>query len=219
MAQIMLITLFVIASVLSMGESSPGQTPPIRASIKGDLAQIPLENVLIEEESLAQFFSHLSFAYNIPIGLEIGLGGDEQSVYRIELKKGTLADLLTQFVAEHKAYTWKIENGVVSVFPKDAYRDPVLRQLLATQIRSFSITEETDVWSFGKQLLSVPEVKRILERYGMTGDPGYLGGFYIQQLGRKFSFEVSNVQLKAILDKVIKESPVARNWSVRCNIC
>jgi hypothetical protein len=89
-----------------------------------------------------------------------------------------------------------------------------VRELLLTEINSFSVREKTSAWSFGQNLLSTPETKRILELYGTTYDTGRVGGFYIQQLGQKFSFQVSGVQLKAILDKVIKESPVAKNWII-----
>ncbi len=125
-----------------------------------------------------------------------------------------MSDLLTQFVAQHDEYAWKIENGVLNVFPKEEYRDPLIRELLLTEVSSFSVPEKTSASGFGKSLLSTPETKRILELHGKTYDTGYLGGFYLQQLGQTFSFEVSGIQLKSILDKVIKESPVARNWII-----
>jgi hypothetical protein len=174
-----------------------------------------LEKVQIEREGIAELFAAFSFTYNIPVGLEIARSGDRLSLCRIDFQKGTLSDLLAQFVAQHDEYTWKIENGVLSVFPKEDHRDPVVRELLLTEISSFSVREKTSAWHFGQNLLSTPETKRVLDLYGMTYDTGRVGGFYIQQLGQKFSFEVSGVQLKSILDKVIKESPVARNWIIR----
>ena len=215
--KMMLMALFVFASVLTMGQPSLAQHTGA-ASEKHDLANRWLENVRIEEENIAGLFSHLSSAYDIPLGLEIALGNDERSLYRVHFERGTLADLLTRFVAEHKEYAWKIENGVVSIFPKDGYRDPVLQELLSTEISSFSVKEKTDVSAFGKKLLSAIEVKRILDKNEITYDTGSLGGFYIQQLGQKFSFEVSNTNFKSILDKVITESPVARSWVVSYKI-
>lgn len=204
---------FLIAVVLITGKAFVAQEVRIQRKTV-DLVQMPLENVLLEEDGIAQLFSRFSFDYNIPVGLEIARGGSEMTLYRIELKKGTLSDLLTQFVTVHKEYAWKIENGVVSVFPKEDYRDPVIRELLETKIGSFSVAEKTTATTFGQNLLCSSEIKRTLERYGISYDTGYLGGFYIQQLGQHYSFEVSNMQLKSILDKVIKESPVARNWSI-----
>lgn len=146
--------------------------------------------------------------------MEIARNGDELGFYRIDFKKGTLSDLLTQFFAEHKQYAWNIENGVLSILPKEDYRDPVLRELLITEISSFSVKQKTSASNFGEAVFSTPEISRILEQHGLTYDAGYLGGFYIQQLGQKFSFDVSNTQLKSLLDKVIRESPVARNWII-----
>lgn len=206
-------TLCVLASILSAGESVRAQDKAV-ARMRMDLAQMRLENVQIEREGIGELFSALSFAYNIPVGLEIARSGDQPSLYRIDFRKGTLSDLLTQFVAQHDEYAWKIENDVLSVFPKEEYRDPVVRELLVTEVTSFSVPEKTSASGFGKSLLSTPEIKRTLELHGTTYDTGHLGGFYIQQLGQKFSFEVSGIQLKAILDKVIKESPVARSWII-----
>ncbi|HEY0724313.1 MAG TPA: hypothetical protein VGD41_10065, partial [Pyrinomonadaceae bacterium] len=157
-----------------------------------DLAQRQMENVRIEEENIGALFSHFSYAYDIPIGLEVARNGDELTSYRIDFKKGTLSDLLNQFVAEHKQYSWKIDNGVLSVFPTYDFRDPLLEALLTTNISSFSVKEKTSTWGFGQALVATPEIKRILELRGVTCDAGYLGGFYIQQLGQHFSLDVSN---------------------------
>jgi hypothetical protein len=204
----------ILACVLSAVNGSIAQRPAV-ASKNVDLAQMPLENVRIEVKGIRELFSRLSLSYDIPVGLEIARNEDEWTAYRINFKKGALSDLLTQFVAEHNQYVWEIEDGVVSVFPKEGYRDPILRELLATEIDSFSVKEKTSSWAFGNSLVSTPEIRRILERYGISYDAGYLGGFYIQQLGQHFTLDVSKMQLKSILDKVIKESPVARNWMVR----
>jgi len=209
-------TLCVLAGVLIASSSVRAQDDAV-ARTKMKLAEMRLENVQIERESIGELFSVLSFRYNIPIGLEIARSGDRLSLYKIDFPKGTLSDLLAQFVAQHDEYTWTIENGVLSVFPKEEYRDPVVRELLLTEISSFSVREKTSAWSFGQNLLSTPETKKILQLHGTTYDTGYLGGFYIQQLGQKFSFEVSDIQLKSILDKVIKESPIARNWIISAN--
>ena len=204
---------YVTLTVLIATESSAGQDITIQVK-KGNLAQLPLQNVLLEKESIAQLFTSLSFAYNIPVGLEIARGGDTGSFYRIDFKKGTLSELLNQIVSKNEEYLWEINDGVVHVFPKDDYRDPIVRQLLETKIRRFHIPEKTTTVTFGEDLLSTPELDRIIKLYGMTYDTGYLGGFYIQQLGQRYSFHASNMQLRAILDKVVKESPVARSWII-----
>jgi len=185
------------------------------AGKKADLAQMPLEHVQIEAQGVAELFTRLSFAYDIPVGVEVAQNDDELDTYRLDFKKGTLSELLTQFAAEHKQYVWEIEDGVVSVFPKDSHRDPLLRELLVTRISDFSVKEKTSCVSFAESVLSIPEVRKMLGGYGLTYDTGYLGGFYLQQLGQRFSLHVSNMQLKAILDKVVKESPIAKTWVIK----
>jgi hypothetical protein len=182
---------------------------------KADLAQRHLENVRIEVKGIRELFSRFSFSYDIPVGLEVARNENDWTAYHIDFNKGTLSDLLAQFASEYKQYAWEIEDGVVSVFPKEDYRDLVLRELLATEINSFSVKEKTSCWALGDALVSTPEISRVLARYGLTHDAGYLGGFYIQQLGQRFAFDVSKMQLKSILDKVIRESPVARIWYLR----
>jgi len=207
------VALYVTVTVLMAVESSFARDITIEVK-EGDLAQLPLENVLLEEESIAQLLARFSFDYNIPVGLEVARGGDQRGFYRIDFKKGTLSDFLTQFVTEHKEYSWRIENGVINVFPKEDHRDPILRELLETKIRSFSVPEKTTTMTFGTNLLSTPEIERIVKLYGITYYTGDIGGFYFQQLGQRYSLHASNMQFKSILDKVLKESPVAQNWII-----
>jgi hypothetical protein len=47
---------------------------------------------------------------------------------------------------------------------------------------------------------------------GGTNFDSYLGGFYIQQLGRKFSAEFTRTTTGSILNQVVKDSRVARTW-------
>lgn len=209
-------TFSFLVLILIIVAPCPAQVKAI-PSADPDLAQRQLENVQIEEESIGALLSRFAFTYGIPIGLEVARNSDEIAAYRIDFKKGTLSDLLNQFVAEHKQYSWKIENGVLSVFPTDDYRDPIVKELLTTNVRSFSVKEKTSTWGFGQELIATPEIKRILKLRGVTCNTGYLGGFYLQQLGQQFTLNVSNVTLKSLLDQVVKKSPVAKYWSIANN--
>src|SRR5687768_14734774 len=94
---------------------------------------VQLENVHIQAQSVASFFSELSLSHNVPIGLEIASNDSEFMVYDMELKKGTVADLLNQFVKAHNLYTWQTVDGVINIFPKDNYRDLAIADLLTTR--------------------------------------------------------------------------------------
>jgi hypothetical protein len=194
-----------------------GSLPAGSRANRVGLAQQRMANVHIKTQGIGQFFSRLSLANDIPIGLEIAANEDALAIYRLDFQGGTLAQLLTQFAAEHKEYAWEIRNGVVSVFPKEQYRDAVLTQLLVTEISRFSVKKRTSCWALSDALAATPEIKSILDANRMTHSPGYVGGFYIPQLGKNFALTVSRRNLKSILDKVVKESPVARIWIVRRN--
>ena len=158
-----------------------------------DLREVQLENVKIDAQSITSFFADLSFTYDIPVGLEIAKNENESARYYTELEKGTLTDLLTQFVTRHTQYSWKIEDGVVNVFPQDGYRDPLSKDLLAMRIGKFSVKEKTSCWNFVASLLDSPETKSILQANNTTYSRRSPSGFYIPQHGRGFNLNVSDL--------------------------
>jgi hypothetical protein len=175
------------------------------------------ENVEIKGQGVSGLLSRISFGYEVPIGFEVASNEDELMMHSFDFKKGTLSDLLTQFVKEHNQYTWEINDGVVNVFPKDGYRDPQLKELSEIEVGTFSIKKGTSCYDVGKSLANAPEIKEFLEYHEMVYRGQERGGFYIMQLGRDFTLDVSNTKLKAILNKVVKESPIAKFWLVRRN--
>jgi hypothetical protein len=177
-----------------------------------------LENVQIQAEGIAAFFGELSLRYDIPIGLETAVNESAFTPYSIDFKKGTLVDLLTQFVSQHSLYAWKIEDGVVSVFPTDAHRDFVAKQLLEVKIRKFSVKEKTSCSNLVENLVAQPEAKRVLAANNATFNGIAPSGFYIQNVGRRFMLEVSDVTLKSILNKVVSKSSTARFWVITRNL-
>ena len=177
-----------------------------------------LENVQIRAEGIAAFLGELSLLYDVPIGLETAVNEGAFTPYSIDFKKGTLADLLTQFVSQHSLYAWKIEGGVVNVFPAGANRDFVAKELLEVNIRKFSVKEKTSCSNLVEDLVAQPEVKRVLAANNASFNGGTPSGFYIQNVGRRFMLEVSNVTLKSILNEVISKSSTARFWVITRNV-
>jgi hypothetical protein len=121
------------------------------------------------------------------------------------------------FTDRHDRYAWEIKSGVVNVFPKDGYRDGLLRDLLGTEILRFRVSKDTSCWSLAKDLTSTPEIKKVLEDNGTSYRTRNFTGAYFPQVGRDFDLSVSNVTLKAILNNVIKESPTAKFWLITRN--
>lgn len=178
-------------------------------------AAMQLPSTQIEGQGIEAFFSDLSLTYDIPIALEIASNNYELAEYRLDFKGGTLSELLTRFVAQHEEYTWEIQDEVVRVFPKEKYRDPDFKELLGTQLKTFSISEKTSCWALEDALVSTPEIKKILEAHSLQVSGRNFTGVYLPQLGRNFKLEVSNTTLGSLLNTVIKESPVARIWFIK----
>ena len=184
------------------------------ANKDGDLAGKQLENVQIEGQGVEALLTDLSLSYDIPIGLEIASHDDEFTDYTLDLKKGTLTDLLARFVKQHNQYTWEIKDGVVNIFPRSNFRDFVLTELLKVEISKFSVKENTGCWKLVDSLADTVEVRNLLKNYRMIRRLNFSGG-YFPQLGRQFKLDVTEMTVKAILDKVIKESPVAKIWVIK----
>ena len=176
-----------------------------------------LENVRIEAQGVDSLFAKLSLNYDIPIGLEVAAGEDELAIYQLDLKEGTLSDLLTQFTARYDRYAWNIQGGVVNVSPKDAYRDTLFRDLLETGISRFSVKKNTSCRDLVRSLVETPEIRRVIEGHGTRYRARNFSGAYIPQVGREFTLDLSGVALKPLLNKVIGTSPTARFWLVTRN--
>ena len=118
----------VLATILAMCYVHDSFGHPQRTTewAKADAAmQLPASQ--IEGQGIEAFFSDFSLTNDIPLALEIASNNDELAAYRADFKGGTLSEFLTRFVAQHEEYTWEIKDGVLNVFPKEKYRDPIFK--------------------------------------------------------------------------------------------
>jgi len=210
MFRLVLVTIVVIYCA----HNSFGHTQRTTVWAKAD-ATMRLPASQIEEQGIEGLFSDFSLTNDIPIALEIASNNDELATYRSDFKGGTLSEFLTQFVAQHDEYTWEIKDGVANVFPKEKYRDPIFKELLETQLKTFSIVEKTSCWALEDALVSTPEIKKILEAHALRVSGRNFSGTYFPQLGRNFRLDMSNTTLEALLNTVIKQSPSARMWFIK----
>ena len=205
---------FATILVMAYAHDSFGHTQRTVVWAKADAAmQLPASQ--IEGESIEAFFSDFSLTNDIPIALEIASNNDELAAYRTDFKGGTLSEFLTRFVAQHEEYTWEIKDGVVNVFLKEKYRDPIFKELLGAHLKTFSILENTSCWALEDALVGTPEIKKVLEAHALRVSGRNFTGFYFPQLGRNFSLDISNTTLESLLNTVIKQSPAARMWFIK----
>jgi len=201
----------VLLITISNSYQAKAQSPDL-ARKNSDLATRLIKNVALEGQ-LQNLLTRLSLEYDIPLGLEISSDEKLSNRYRVELREGTVKDVMDQIISQNERYDWLIENGVVNIFPRDKYRDTFLAELLTLRIGSFAVNKNSDCWKLQNDLVKTPEIKAVIDAHGMQ--PGInFTGFYIPQLGRNFSLKVSDITLKALLNRIIGESPLARTWII-----
>jgi len=177
-----------------------------------DLATRLIKDVALEGQ-LSNLLTRLSLDYDIPLGLEISSDDQLSNHYRVELSEGSIADLMGQIISQNERYDWLIENGVVNIFPRDKYRDAFLTELLTVRIGSFAVNKSSDCWKLQNDLVNTPEIKAVIDAHGMQTGINFSGA-YIPQLGQQFSLKVSDITLKVLLNRIIRESPLARTWII-----
>src|SRR5215204_4715585 len=202
-----------IILVITISNSYRTEAQSLDSSRKNsELATRLIKNVALEGQ-LWNLLTRLSLDYDIPIGLEISSDEQLSNRYRVELSEGTIADLMGQITTQDERYDWLIENGVVNIFPRDKHRNAFLAELLKVRIGNFAVTQNSDCWKLEQDLVNTPEVKAVIYAHGMRTGTNFSGS-YIPQLGRQFSVKVSDTTLKAILNRIIRESRLARIWVI-----
>ena len=179
------------------------------------LATRLIKDVALEGQ-LWNLLTSLSLKYDIPVGLEISADEQLSNRYRVELSEGTISDLMGQIVSQNEKYDWLIVNGVVNIFPRDKYRNAFLAELLAVRIGGFTVHENTDCLKLQDDLVNTPELRKVIDAHGMQVGSNF-SGFYIPKVGQRFSLKVSDITLKALLNRIIGESPLARTWIISTN--
>lgn len=201
--------LVVISSCFTVGAQS-------RVNKTGDyLPEMSIEKLHIESKNIHLTLSELASRYNIPIGLEVASEDDllNASNISLNLEATTLKDVLNSIVSQNTLYNWKIIDSVVNVFPKRSNRDLALQKLLETRIETFSVREGTSRYNFRDFLIKKEELRTVLENENLVPEVAVFSSRDIKPLGRAFSLSVSDISLKDLLNRTVRESET-KYWIV-----
>lgn len=183
-----------------------------------DISKIQFQKARFKTQGVGQLFSRLALGFDIPIGLELGNNEEDLRFYTLNFKGGSLSDLMNEAIETvnngQNRYKWKMKKGVVRIFPEDRYRIPVLRALVDTHVDNFSIEKNTGCDGFSAALIANRNIKKALKINGINFQRSVRGGFYFPQMGRDFTLEAKNMSLKSVLDKAVRESPIAKFWVI-----
>src|SRR5215475_15802464 len=115
--------------------------PPTSCCVDQGFLNMPIDNLELEASNIGLLLSEFAALKKVPIGLEVSPRNDlsETKTIRLQIKHGTLTDVLNSIVKQNPLYTWRVQDNVVNVLPVDANRDPLLRDVLETRLEKFSI--------------------------------------------------------------------------------
>jgi hypothetical protein len=177
-----------------------------------DLLTRHIRTTTIKGESIAQILDRLAWDYEIPLGIE--LGDDNLTPRReitLDLPETNLKDFLNSVIAKDPRYTWKLEGGVIHVWPVSE-RDTLLAALLDEKISHFAIMGEVSTYGIYQDIMDLPEIKSKLVVAGV--EPlTFRGPGSWAKLGKETLFSESNLTLRELLDRIVLKTEI-RQWVI-----
>ena len=190
-----------------------GFVPEACAFNEPELLTRHIRATVIENESIDQVLNLLA-EYQIPVGIELG---DPKLTPRREinlnLPETNLKDFLDSVIAKDTRYTWKLDGGVIHLWPLSG-RDTFLTTLLDTKISHFSFTGMVSRYHIHNEIMNLPEIKSRL----VVADVApmiFLNSGNMKKLESGTYFDESNLTLRELLDRIIVKTDIKRWVLVR----
>ena len=181
----------------------------VRAQVReNEILDHHLHVVTIREPGLILALTGIANDNGLPIGLEVAAAQPESPGREINLtlENTTLRDVLNEIVKQDPRYRWISNRGVIYVYPATD-RDPLLQDLLATNLSEFTVERDCTTYALRSRILELPEIKAKLARAKVSPFVIAWRGADRGKLGDGFSPKVANVTLKSLLDEIILRSP------------
>ena len=179
-----------------------------------DLPNLKIEDINFERSNFVSSLKQLAQIYNFPMGIECGLNYDEQIPVVFIFKSGTLSELLDKVTAQNN-FAWEIKDGVVNIFPKTNQADSRLRKILETEIGIFSVKKQESLADVEKAMFMKPEVRKVLFQAGMKYPDRAPGGFRTLRIGKNYSVEITNMTVRTIMNKLLRENSTTNFWVIQ----
>ncbi|MBK7704916.1 MAG: hypothetical protein IPJ30_03860 [Acidobacteria bacterium] len=174
----------------------------------------------LEESASEKNYDDLNYNLNVPEPGEFaqvpdeslrGFNSKSKRKFTLDFDNAVLTEVLDKFVEQMEGYTWKINDGVVNIFPKSR-REAIFEKLLETKISEFRISKGDSFGSMQLEIYVLPEIQDFLikQSSGVSDTRFDLG-----HLDRVFKSELvfRDLTLKELLNRITK---VKRGgWVVR----
>jgi len=203
-----LLTLLSVSSYVFTSES-------VATGRGQSLLDLPVGNLSLEEANVPLLLSRIAYKYDVPIGVEVSRDDDLLNGTKVilQMNSGTLRDALDAVISQNPLYTWNMTDDVINVVPRALSRDLFLKALLETRFQNFSIERGEPRIHIRESLTTRPELRRLLKASGVRAVNETFISRDSRPLDRDFSLDVSNLTVRTILNRVIKDSK-ARYWIV-----
>lgn len=177
-----------------------------------DLLTLSIKATAIKGESIDEVLGHLAAEYRIPIGIELG---DSKLIpsrkIDFDLPETNLKVFLDSLIAKDTRYTWKLEQGVIHLWPASG-RDPLIATLLDTKISHFAIIGGSSKYAVYNDIMDLPEIRSQLIIAGV--EPMiFLSSGSMTKVGKDTMFAESSLTLKELLDKIVVKTEINR-WVI-----
>lgn len=177
-----------------------------------DLLTRQIKATAIKGESIAQVLDLLASEYDIPLGIE--LGDEKRTPHRkinLDLPETNLKDFLDSVIAKDPRYTWKLEGGVIHLWPVSG-RDILLATLLDEKISHFSIIGAASRYRIYNDIMDLPEIRSKLVIAGV--EPMiFLASGSMTKLAKETLLNESNLTLRELLDRIVLKTEI-RQWVI-----
>lgn len=202
-------TLLIFALLLCLTQARDA----IGQGSESGLLDRSVDQFSIERGSVIWVLSNAAQTFDVPIGFEGARDADAGPEISVEIKGGTVRDLLNSVIRQDPRYEWRVVDGVINVLPKTD-RDDLLASLLTTPVRGFHINEGMGRQVIKKRITELPEVKAKLESAGVVPTTFVVSNLDVMPIGSKFSLDVSDTTVRGLLNRLIRESR-AKFWIIR----
>jgi len=177
---------------------------------QSDILTRKIRATTIKGQVFDRVLADLTSDYNIPIGIELGdyALGSRREIH-LDLPEMSLKEFLDALFAKDSQHTWKLEHGVIHVWPLVG-RDSFLATLLDTKISHFSITGGASKCQIYNDIMSLPEIRSRLIVAGV--EPMiFLNSGTMQKIRKDIWFDETTLTLRELLDRIVQKTE-GKRW-------
>ena len=176
-----------------------------------DLLKRRVQAVHVEAVNALVALSHIAEDYEIPIGVEAASRGKGREI-KVDVRDGTLRDVLDAVIKQDPRYEWKEEGGVINFIPRSD-RDELSADVLGTTLKQFVVKKGVALLDVKRDIVDQPEVNAKLDRAKVVTRIGGFTGWDFRKPGPDFTLQMSNVTVREVLNQIIRTSDV-KYWVV-----